>query len=224
MRSASPLDPCDAGAYEIGGQPIFEIPTPTPTATATATPGPPIQTPVPTSTPAPTPTPVAGQSVGAKPLSGKVLVKLPGSNEFVELDPSVIKNGAEIDARKGVVEITRSDGESAEFFDGIFKLSQSGGLTTVTLSEKLDCKRSGKASAAARKPKTRKLWGDGKGKFRTRGQYAAATVRGTRWLVQDSCTTPLVRVTQGVVTVRDDIKKKTIVLRKGNSYTARAKR
>ena len=40
-----------------------------------------------------------------------------------------------------------------------------------------------RAGGAAKKPKSRKLWGDGKGKFRTKGRYAAATVRGTRWLV-----------------------------------------
>ena len=52
--------------------------------------------------------------------------------------------------------------------------------------------------AAAKKPKTRKLWGDGKGTFRTTGKYSAATVRGTKWLVQDSCAGTLTRVTQGV--------------------------
>ena len=51
-------------------------------------------------------------------------------------------------------------------------------------------------ASAATKPKSRKLWGDGKGKFRTRGQYAAATVRGTKWLVQDSCSGTLTRVTR----------------------------
>jgi hypothetical protein len=166
-------------------------------------------------------TPAAGKSVGAKEVSGTVLVKPAGSSKFVALDPSVIKNGAEIDARKGVVEITRSDGGVAKFYDGIFKLSQSGGITTLTLSEKLTGCKSGKASAAAKKPKTRKLWGDGKGKFRTRGQYAAATVRGTKWLVTDTCTSTITRVTEGAVTVRDLVKKKNIVVRKGKSYTAR---
>jgi ferric-dicitrate binding protein FerR (iron transport regulator) len=86
------------------------------------------------------------------------------------------------------------------------------------------CPKAKKASAAAKKPKTRKLWGDGKGKFRTRGQYSAATIRGTKWLVQDTCTTTVTKVTQGAVTVQDFVKKKTIVLRKGKSYTARSKR
>jgi hypothetical protein len=184
-------------------------------------------TPTPSVTPTPTPvaTPVAGQSVGAKPISGKVLVKLPGSSKFVALEPSVIKNGAEVDTRNGVVEITRSDGGVAKFYDGIFKLSQSGGITTLTLTEKLTgCPSKNKASAAATKPKTRKLWGDGKGKFRTRGQYSAATIRGTKWLVQDTCTTTSTRVAQGVVAVNDFAKRKTILVKKGQRYTAKAKR
>ena len=29
--------------------------------------------------------------------------------------------------------------------------------------------------------------GQGKGAFRTTGNYSAATIRGTEWLVQDTC-------------------------------------
>ena len=138
--------------------------TPTPTPSAT-----------PTRRRRPSPTPVANQSVDITPVSGTVLVKVTGSNAFVKLIPSLIKNGAEVDARKGVVEITRSDGGIAKFYDGIFKLSHAGGFTILTLTEKLTgCPKAKKssASAAAKKPKTRKLWGDGKGKFRTKGQYS----------------------------------------------------
>jgi hypothetical protein len=165
--------------------------------------------------------PVAGKSVGAQPVSGTVLVRVPGSSKFVALDPSVIKNGTEVDARHGVVEITRADGGVAKFYDGIFKLSQSGGITTLTLSEKLDCSK--RSLAAAAKPKTRKLWGDGKGKFRTKGQYSAATIRGTKWLVTDTCTTTVTRVVQGSVSVRDERLKKTVIVRAGKRYTARAR-
>ena len=38
-----------------------------------------------------------------------------------------------------------------------------------------------------RKKPPRKLWGDGRGRFRTRGRYGAATVRGTKWLTDDRC-------------------------------------
>jgi hypothetical protein len=216
LRSPTPFEACDAGAYEIGGQPIV----PDPPAPPPPTP-PVIPTPVPTPVP---PTPVAGQSVAAETVKGKVLVKVPGSNKFVPLDESVIKNGAEIDTRNGTVEITRSDGGAAKFFEGIFKLSQPAGTTTMTLSEKLTGCTKRKASAAAKKPKTRKLWGDGKGKFRTRGQYSAATIRGTKWLVTDTCTSTITKVTEGAVTVQDLVKKKTTVLRKGKTYTARSKR
>jgi hypothetical protein len=202
---------CDAGAYEV------------PVAVVTPPPPPPTATPVPTVTPTPTPTPVRDQSVVARPVSGKVLIKLPGAKKFVPLDLSLVKNGAEVDTRKGVVEITQAGGGVAKFFDGIFKLSQSGGVTTLSLTEKLaPC--SLRARAAATKPKTRKLWSDGKGKFRTRGQYSAATIRGTKWLVQDGCRYTRTRVTQGVVTVRDEVKKKSIILRKDKSYTARPRR
>ena len=175
----------------------------------------------------PPPPPVANQSVDIKPVSGTVLVKLPGAKVFVKLNPSLIKNGAEVDARSGVVEITRSDGDHARFYDGIFKLSHSGGFTVLTLTEKLTgCPKARKssASAAAKKPKTRKLWGDGKGKFRTKGQYSAATIRGTRWLVTDTCTTTVTNVAQGVVEVQDFAKKKRVLVKAKKSYTARPKK
>jgi hypothetical protein len=161
--------------------------------------------------------PVAGKSVGARAVGGTVLVKAGG--KFVPLEPGLLKNGAEVDARKGRVEITRADGGKAVFYDGIFKLSQAGGITTLTLTEKLDCSR--RALAAAKKPKTRKLWGDGKGRFRTKGTYSAATVRGTKWLIQDTCTSTRTTVREGSVTVRDLVKRKNVVVRAGKSYTAR---
>ncbi|HWK30335.1 MAG TPA: choice-of-anchor Q domain-containing protein [Solirubrobacter sp.] len=188
-----------------------------------ATPAP-TPSPTPTVTPTATPGPVAGKSVGAKPVGGTVLVKQPGSNTFVPLSPSVIRLGAEIDARHGKVELTRADGGRATFFDGIFKLTESGGYTTLTLTQKLSCPKPRRAHAAAKKVKSRKLWGDGKGRFRTKGQYSAATVRGTKWLVQDTCTSTLTRVAAGVVAVQDFAKHKTIALKKGKRYTARPKR
>jgi hypothetical protein len=114
--------------------------------------------------------------------------------------------------------------ESALFYDGIFKVTQSGGIIELRLVEQLAaCPKGTAAASAAKKPKTRKLWGDGTGSFRTRGQYSAATVRGTKWLVQDSCGKTLTRVAKGVVSVQDFIKHKTLLLRAPKSYTARKK-
>jgi hypothetical protein len=49
-------------------------------------------------------------------------------------------------------------------------------------------------------------------------------VRGTKWFVRDGCRYTLVRVNQGSVVVRDAVKRKNIVVRKGKRYTARARR
>ncbi len=135
-----------------------------------------------------------------------------------------------MDSRKGTVELTSvpkagARPETAKFFDGIFKVTQSRGITTLKLTQSLAaCPKGKKASASARKPKKRRLWGDGKGKFRTEGKYAAATVRGTKWLVEDTCAGTLTKVKVGVVSVRDKVRHRTITVRKGKSYRARPKR
>jgi hypothetical protein len=67
----------------------------------------------------------------------------------------------------------------------------------------------------------RQLWGSGKGAFRTRGRYASATVRGTRWLTADRCDGTLTRVTQGIVQVNDLPKRTTVRVRAGRSYLAK---
>jgi len=89
------------------------------------------------------------------------------------------------------------------------------------LTEKLSCPKSGQASIAATKKKKRRLWGDGSGKFRTEGDFSSATVRGTKWLVEDRCASTLTRVVRGKVAVRDFVKKKTVIVRKGKRYIAR---
>ena len=190
---------------------------------------PPPPTPSPTPTPTPVPTPVAGKTVNLLPVSGKVTLRLPGSKTYVPLTAGAqIPVGASVDTRAGRVTIVAAQGKgktaSADFFDGLFTLTQTKGskpLTTLTLTEKLSCSPAGHASAAAKKPKSRRLWGDGSGSFRTRGQYSAATVRGTRWLTQDTCGATLTRVAKGVVSVRDELKHRTVIVRAGHRYTAR---
>jgi ferric-dicitrate binding protein FerR (iron transport regulator) len=63
-----------------------------------------------------------------------------------------------------------------------------------------------------------------KGKFRTRGRYSAATVRGTRWTVTDRCDGTLTAVARGKVEVRDFLKRKTVFVKTGKTYLARAGR
>ena len=42
--------------------------------------------------------------------------------------------------------------------------------------------------------------------------------------MQDSCTTTTTRVKKGVVSVRDNVKHKTAIVRAGKRYVARAKK
>jgi FG-GAP-like repeat len=179
------------------------------------------------------PPPVAGKTVNVEPVSGTVRIKRPGRKRFVTLTAEAqIPVGSSIDTRRGRIAITAAQGggrtASADFFDGLFKLTQTKGskpVATLTLTERLSCPRKASAAAAAKKKKKkRRLWGDGSGKFRTKGKHSAATVVGTNWLVEDRCNSTLTRVVRGRVSVRDFAKKKTVIVRAGKRYTARAKR
>lgn len=82
--------------------------------------------------------------------------------------------------------------------------------------------------ATAKKPpkrKGRRLWGNGKGRFRTRGRRAAATVRGTNWLVEDTCgKSTLVRVREGTVLVEDFELHRTAIVNAGQRYVTKIRR
>ncbi|MDA0181839.1 right-handed parallel beta-helix repeat-containing protein [Solirubrobacter phytolaccae] len=210
---------CDPGAYEATEPPPPPQATPVPTAVATQTP---------TATPPPAPTPVVNQTIVVAPGGGTVLVKLKGASQYAPLDVTKgIPVGSTVDTRKGRVRLTSipkagAPPQTALFYDGLFKVTQKGGITDLQLVEPLAACPKGRASAAAKKAKKRKLWGDGKGAFRTSGKYSAATVRGTKWLVEDSCAGTLTRVAQGSVRVTHG--KRTIVVRAGKRYLARPNR
>ena len=173
--------------------------------------------------------PVAGRSIGVIPVRGTVRVKRPGGRFRVLREGDLLPNGTTIDTLKGRVTLiaaaNRNGRESkADFYAGVFKFRQSKGrrpLTTLTLTELLRCPRAN-ASIAAKRKKKRRLWGDGSGRFRTKGKHSAATVVGTKWLVEDRCTSTLTRVVRGRVSVRDFELRKTVIVKRGKRYIARA--
>ena len=178
------------------------------------------------------PPPEPGKSVNALPKSGTVKYKVPGSNRFVELEHGEqVPLGTVVDARKGRLTLVAASNRSggtvrSDFYAGRFKIGQTKGsklITTLKLNEKLSCPKRGKASTAARRKKRRRLWGAGSGTFRTEGSHSSATVRGTKWLVEDRCGSTLTRVVRGKVAVRDFAKDKTVIVRKGKRYIARAR-
>jgi hypothetical protein len=210
--------------FTIAGEPPVVLPEQTPTPT-------PIPTPTPPPPATPTPQPEAGEHVVIRPTKGIVKIQLPGSKQFVELRSiDDIPLGATIDTKFGRIQL-RFESEpgkvqSATFYGGIFQIRQIGKVLDLKLTEALAAcpkKNSGRKASSAqskkKKVKKRKLWGDGKGRFRTSGRHSAATVRGTKWLVEDSCSGTLTRVTAGVVAVRHG--KKTILVRAGKRYLAK---
>ena len=170
------------------------------------------------------------QSVVAEPVSGKIRVRRPGSRDFVELAAGqAIPLGSTVDSKAGVVRIASvpkagAKPDTAQFRQGIFRVTQSRGITDLKLVEQLATCPKRTARAAQRKPKSRKLWGKGKGAFRTTGNYSAATVRGTEWLVQDTCAGTLTRVKEGVVVGARQRQEAHVLLRAPRSYTAKPRR
>ena len=150
---------------------------------------------------------------------------------FVPNGDQPIPDGAIVDVSNGRgIELTDRDGDSAIFYgakDGVpskFVVDKIGGLIELRLiGGNFTSARALQASDAKKKP-VRRLWGKGKGNFRTRGRLASATVRGTWWLVADFRAYTLVSVRQGSVTVGDFVKRKTVIVRAGKSYKAFKKR
>jgi hypothetical protein len=179
--------------------------------------------------------PVLGKSATLAAVSGTVLVKLPGVARPLSLDAaSTVPVGTKIDASAGSVRLTNvRDGsgklQSGTFWGGSFTVRQTRAKhasTILTLTAPLSCPKSARhtASLAAKLPRARQLWGrDNRGRFVTRGRSAVATVRGTLWLMRDTCAGTLVRVTRGEVAVRDLVRKRTVIVRAGHSYLARTR-
>jgi hypothetical protein len=126
--------------------------------------------------------------------------------------------------------------QSGTFGGAIFKIAQArNGLATLSLVEGAipggpsfgTCKahKTGDPTATSAASKTLQLLhASAKGKFRTRGRYSAATIRGTKWTVADRCDGTLTRAITHSVVVTDFIRHKTIVLHAGQSYLAPAHR
>jgi hypothetical protein len=233
----------DIGAYEYDPAPATDSNTIIPGTTETPTTDPadlPAGGDPTPGLPAPSP-PVLGSSVGVGNAGGSPLVRVPGSAEFVPLTAgATIPVGSTIDATHGSVTLSSVRDASGEvqtgtFSGGAFKVRQSSGRNPVTElvltgGDFSRCRRSraaGNAAYAARgrhSARVRRLWGrDRGGRFRTRGRRSQATVRGTVWLVEDRCDGTLTKVKQGAVAVRDFRRRRTVLVRAGGRYLARAR-
>ena len=216
-----------------GSGPADTTPT-TPTTSTTST--------TPTATPAAIPPPVESKLANMEPVGGTVLVQLPGTTKFVPAtEAQQIPFGSVVDVRTGTVRITIDLGNgktaSADFFEGVFKLTQKRGKVKLPKGTKVmpvalltlvggsfkKCPKPGKASLSGMPKSIRHLWGSGSGPFRTLGRYASATIRGTTWDTDDRCDGTNVKVTAGATTVEDLVQHKTVVVKAHHQYLAKAR-
>ena len=194
------------------------------------------------------PNPALGSSVNVQQIAGTVLVGVRGvaargratasqkGVTFVPLSEArQIPVGSFLDTRRGAVRLQsardrRGTRQNGDFSRGLFQVLQSRrsrGLTDVVLkgASFSSCRRAGRGKRArAAASIRRRLRGNARGRFRTRGRHSAATIRGTVWEVADRCDGTLTKVTRGKVAVRDFRRRKTVIVRAGKSYLARARR
>jgi hypothetical protein len=185
------------------------------------------------------PPPVYGVSGNLTPLSGVVLVKLPGSKVWIPLSSTrQVPFGTIIDARHGKVKLTTVDRhghlQTIIYYEGEFEITQSRstGVVIATLvggNYRLCPTRRERAhiarafiSRTSRRHIVRKLWSEGHGSYSTKGNYAAGAVLGTRWLTEDRCDGTLIHVSTDKVRITDFRRHRHVTVKAGHSYLAKA--
>jgi PKD domain/Lactonase, 7-bladed beta-propeller len=190
--------------------------------------------------------PGLAKSADVAPVSGKVLIELPGTHKFVPLTSvKKIPDGTLINAINGSVQITvelpNGTTQTGVFFGGEFRLEQAkNGQTTAVLAggsfkvcpkppsahKKKKSKKHGPLAQTARVSKkhpVRSLWSNAHGSFSTKGRYGAAAVRGTEWLTRDQCDGTYFKVTRDEVQVTSfDLHNHKTLVKQGHSFLSPA--
>lgn len=202
------------------------------TATATTLAGcPAAQPPPPPPPPPPLPGPTGNAPVTGGPTPGRTpgTVKVPGSSTFVTVQAGQsLPSGTIVDVSNGKgIRLTDRSGNVLDIYgekDGVpsmAKIVRASGLVELQLAGgnfKACGKRVTAVAGKVEKP-VRRLWAKGKGKFRTKGRFISATIRGTWWETRDFCDRSGVRVKEGSVLATNLITKQKKVVPKGKIYS-----
>jgi DNA-binding beta-propeller fold protein YncE len=183
------------------------------------------------------PVPVLAVTGDVAPLSGTVLVRLPGTKAFVPLGSlRQIPFGTVIEATHGHVSVTTTEPngttQTGEFFEGEFILKQghngqvlaelAGGNFSVCPTVRQRAHKARATVASSGKHVVRKLWANAHGSFSTKGNYAAGAVQGTEWLTEDLCEGTIIRVTRDKVAVTNLVTHRHVEVTTGHKYLAKA--
>ena len=171
------------------------------------------------------PPPTGGETANLALSRGTVVVRPPESQQFTLAGAAQVPIGTQVDATSGAVKVTVARGvtlDTSEFYAGEFTIHQQSeraiGELRLNGGDFLDCVPS--VRALAKKRPTRRLWGSGKGRYRTRGRYSSATVRGTKWLTEDLCDGTRTTVVEGTVIVHDFVRNLDVTVPAGHTYRA----
>jgi hypothetical protein len=184
------------------------------------------------------PPPVFGKTGNLTPVSGKVLVKLPGSKTFVAITGiTQVPFGTIVNATNGRVTLTTVGPHGAiqtiTFYAGEFQITQGrhgvvlarlfGGdfLTCPTARERGHKARTSSKHSSG-KHVVRKLWAEGHGSYSTKGSYASGAVLGTSWLTEDLCDGTVIYVATDSVEVTNLITHLKFLVKAGHRYFAKA--
>ena len=178
------------------------------------------------------PAPTAGSGAARASQKGLMFVPLREARQ--------IPVGSFLDTRTGTVRLrsaadSRGRTQTGDFASGLFQVLQSRrrsarGLTDLVLKggsfARSRCTLGRRTAAAAARRRlsrrrVRRLRSNARGRFRTRGRYSSATVRGTIWDTVDRCDGTLTKVRRGSVVVRDRRRRKSIVVRAGKRTKGR---
>jgi len=179
---------------------------------------------------APAPPPPPPVQPGTYNAVGTGTIKVNGADRPADL-LFVLNPGDVVDVTNGMITIRGFDGSFGVFSgtqDGSpstvpsqFTVSIVDGVTVLTLVGGDFAVCNAPRSVSANGTPVRQLWGSAKGKFRTTGRYASATVRGTVWLIQDRCDGTFTSVVEDIVDVADFTLKTTTAVSPGQSYLAK---
>jgi len=184
------------------------------------------------------PDPEQARSIGVDKVAGAVSVAPgPGAAAIALNEADLTPNRSAVDTLAGSIAITvrRRDGvglATAQVGGGTFslRLAATGpAIADLTLTGAITgCPRTSAAGRAQedarRRRRNRRLDIRVKGAYRTRGRYASAIASGTRWTIVDGCDRTVIRVTEGVVKVRDLRLNRLVKVRAGTTYVALAPR
>jgi hypothetical protein len=176
--------------------------------------------------------PQEGNSVVVTRSAGNVLYQTSSGTQTLSAGKK-LKLGTFIDARHGQVTVTSASDthgsyQTALYYGGKFKTRQRGSKRPVTEAYLLGpvgpctkSKKGKKATASAkRKRRSRHLWGDSHGNFRTVGKSSSASTRGTKYLVTDTCAGTTTKVVRGKVLIRQFSNNTKHIVTAGHSFFA----